>query len=96
MGDDTTTIEVSIETYQNLGSRKRPSESFDDTIDRELREKAQFEDQLNEVETRLHSLEDVIASDHDDEMAERAALTLVREAREVLEESDDSSDTISE
>lgn len=39
MGDDSTTIQVSNETWSELNSRKEgPSESFDDVIQRLLEE----------------------------------------------------------
>lgn len=36
MTDDTTTIQIDVQTWQQLNSRKQPGESFDDVIQREL------------------------------------------------------------
>jgi len=88
MSEDTTTVEVSIGTYQNLGSRKKPSESFDDVIARCLLERDRLEDDLNEIDGRLSQLEDVLSSNFNDEMSERAALSLVQEMNEAVEPSD--------
>jgi len=58
MGDDTTTIEVSIETYQRLNSRKLPSESFDDVAWRVL----EYADELEALQERY----DMNSEDTDD------------------------------
>ena len=47
------------------------------------------EQNLNGVQRailKLNSVEDVLTSDHNDQMAERAALEMVRAARDELEE----------
>lgn len=36
MSDDTTTIQVDVETYQQLNARKLPGDSFNDVISRML------------------------------------------------------------
>ena len=41
--DDTTTIEISVNTYMNLQSARFPSSSFDDTLERLLKRLSKYE-----------------------------------------------------
>ena len=89
MERDTTTIEISIETYKNLGSRKKPSESFDDVVARCLLERDRLDDDAAEArEMAVRTIEDWEYLDSEEKVG------TLREIADTL--SDSETDSISE